>query len=176
MSAMAAVLGSLVGGSATIATTWITQRTSTRRELIRQELHKRENLYGEFISECSKLAIDSLAHGIEKPEKLWSAFALLNRIRLSASAEVVAEAEAVLKHIAEQYFSPNVSLDEFRTIALSRAGDPLKSLGEACRIELESILPSRLSPRTSARFAPKWHFSSNPVTSIQNSKSKYSVP
>src|SRR4026207_818726 len=100
ISAMAAVLGSLVGGSATIATTWISQRTATRRELIGEELRKRETLYGEFISECSKLAIDALAHGMEKPETLWTAYALLNRIRLSASEAVLAEAEAVLKRIA----------------------------------------------------------------------------
>jgi hypothetical protein len=139
ISAMAAVVGSLVGGSATMATAWITQRTSTKRELIRQDLRKREMLYGEFISECAKLAIDALAHGIEQPEKMWSAYASLNRVRLSASAAVVAEAEAVLKRIAEQYFSPNVSLDEFRIIALSRDGDPLRSLGETCRTELEAI-------------------------------------
>jgi hypothetical protein len=143
VGAMAAVLGSFVGGSASIATAWITQTTSTKRELIRQDLRKRETLYGEFISECSRLAIDSLAHGIENPEKLWSAYALLNRIRLSASKAVLAEAEAVLKRIAEQYFSPNVSLDEFRTIALSQEGDPLGSLSEACRVELEAIRAGR---------------------------------
>ena len=136
---MAAVLGSLVGGSATIATAWITQTTLTKRELVHQELRKRETLYGEFISECSKLAIDSLAHEIEGPEKIWSAYALLNRIRLTASETVLAAAEAVLKRIAEQYFSPNVSLDEFRAIALSGVADPLKSFGEACRLELKAI-------------------------------------
>jgi hypothetical protein len=139
ISAMAAVLGSLVGGSATIATTWISQRTATRRELIGEELRKRETLYGEFISECSKLAIDALAHGMEKPETLWTAYALLNRIRLSASEAVLAEAEAVLKRIADQYFSPNLSLDEFRAIALSKDGDPLKPFGEACRTELKAL-------------------------------------
>jgi hypothetical protein len=139
VSALSAVLGSLVGASATIATAWITQNTSNRREQMRAELHKRETLYGEFISECSKLAIDSLAHGIEQPEKMWSAYAFLNRIRLSASETVLAEAEAVLKRIAEQYFSPNVSIEEFRTIALSREADPLKSFGEACRTELRSM-------------------------------------
>ena len=139
ISAMAAVLGSLVGGSATIATAWITQRTSTKRELIRQELRKREALYGEFISECSKLAIDALAHGIEQPEKMWSAYALLNRIRLLASEAVLAEAEAVLTRIAEQYFSPNVSLDQFRAIALSRPADPLEAFGEVCRAELKAM-------------------------------------
>jgi hypothetical protein len=139
VSALAAVLGSIVGGSATIATAWITQRTQSKRELIRGELRKREALYGEFISECSRLAVDALAHGMEKPETLWTAFALLNRIRLSASQAVLTEAEAVLRRIAEQYFSPNVSLDEFRTIALSREGDPLESLGEACRTELRKL-------------------------------------
>jgi len=34
VSAMAAVLGSLVGGSATVATAWITQRTLSKREVI----------------------------------------------------------------------------------------------------------------------------------------------
>jgi len=139
MGAMAAVVGSLVGGSATVATTWLAQRIATKREEITEELRKRETLYGEFISECSKLAIDSLAHDIEMPEKMWSAYALLNRIRLSASAAVLAEAETVLKRIAEQYFSPNLSLEDFRAIVLSHDGDPLEALGEACRIELEAI-------------------------------------
>ena len=138
VTAMAAVLGSLVGGSATIVTGWLTQ-TSTRREQTRQELRNRETLYGEFISECSRLAIDALSHGIEQPEQIWSAYALLNRIRLSASEAVLAQAEVVLKRIAEQYFSPNVSLDEFRAIALSQDGDPLRLFGEACRIEIKGL-------------------------------------
>lgn len=139
VGALAATLGSIVGGSATIATAWITQRTQSKRELIRAELHKREVLYGEFISECSKLAIDSLAHGIEKPETFWTTYALLNRIRLSASEAVLAEADQVLHQIAEQYASPNLSLDEFRALLRSRKADPLKSFGEACRIELKAI-------------------------------------
>ena len=53
LSAMAGVLGSLVGGSATVATAWITQKTLNRRELLAAESSKRENLYGEFINECS---------------------------------------------------------------------------------------------------------------------------
>ena len=47
VTAMAGVLGSLVGGSATVATTWLTHRTQTRREFIRLEMRKREMLYGE---------------------------------------------------------------------------------------------------------------------------------
>jgi len=128
VSAMAAVLGSLVGGSATVATAWITQKTLTKREMIGAEIRKRETLYGEFISECSKLVMDSFARTLDKPETLLPAFALLNRVRLSASDSVLTEAENILKWIAEQYFSPNLSVEEMR--ALIRSGsdvDPLKS-------------------------------------------------
>lgn len=135
---MTGVLGALVGGSATIAAAWITQRTSSRRELVRTELQKRETLYGEFINECSRLAIDALAHGLDKPETMLSAYALLNRIRLSSSA-VLAQAENVVRRIAEQYFSPNISLEEIGAVTRSLEADPLKSFGEACRAELKSI-------------------------------------
>ena len=136
-SGTAAVLGSLVGGSASIAAAWITQRTSSRRELVRMELQKRETLYGDFINECSRLAMDALAHGLDKPETMLSAYALLNRIRLSASDAVLMQADSVVKWIAERYFSPNISLEEIRSSL--EAADPLKSFGEACRAELESI-------------------------------------
>ncbi|MGB7794218.1 MAG: hypothetical protein WBL39_23735 [Terrimicrobiaceae bacterium] len=138
-SGMAAVLGSLVGGSATIAAAWLTQRTSSRRELVRMELSKRETLYGEFINECSRLAIDALAHGLDEPEKMLAAYALLNRIRLSASDAVLAAAENAVRRIAEQYFSPNISLEEIRAVTRSLEGDPLKPFGEACRVEIKSI-------------------------------------
>src|SRR5579871_494987 len=89
ISAMAGVLGSLVGASSTVATTWMTQKLLSRRELIGMEIRKRETLYGEFISECSKLIMDSLGHTLDNPEKLLGAYSLLNRIRLSASAGVL---------------------------------------------------------------------------------------
>ena len=141
VTAMAAVLGSLVGGSATVATAWITQRTLSKRELMRAEIRTRETLYGEFICACSKLVIDSFERTLDKPETLLPAYELLNRIRLCASAAVLAEGERVLQRITEQYFSPNLSDEQLRALVRSGAADadPLKSFGEACRIELKSI-------------------------------------
>ena len=81
ITALAAVLGSAVGGSATVAAAWVSQRTLNRRELIRMELQKRETLYGEFINECSRLALDALTHGLDKPESMVIAYAVVNRIR-----------------------------------------------------------------------------------------------
>ena len=139
VSAMSAVLGSLVGGSASVATAWVTQRTSSKREMTRIEISKREALYGEFINECSRLLMDALTHQLDSPEKLLPVYALLNRIRLCASGAVLAEAENVARRITDQYFSPNVSTEEIRALARAQGADPLKSFGEACRAELESM-------------------------------------
>ena len=139
VTAMAGVLGSLVGGSATVATTWIAQRTASRRELIQGDIKKREMLYGEFIGECAKLILDAFTHTLDKPETFFPLYALLNRIRLRASQPVLVEAERLLRHITEQYFARNLSVEEMRQLARSPDADPLKAFGEACRTELKSI-------------------------------------
>jgi hypothetical protein len=139
-AAIAAVLGSLVVGSATVATAWITQRTLSKRELIGTEIRMRQTLYGEFIRECSKLVMDSFTHTMGNPEQLLPLYELLNRIRLCASDAVLASAEEILKSITEQYFSPNLSVEEIRALIRSGAhADPLKSFGEACRVELKTM-------------------------------------
>src|SRR4029453_11103409 len=86
--AMAGVLGSLVGGSATVATAWITQKAVNKRELAQLEMRKRETLYGEFIAECAKLLMDAFTHTLDAPEKLLPLYAMLNRIRFSPSQPV----------------------------------------------------------------------------------------
>jgi hypothetical protein len=139
ITAMAGVLGSLVGGSATVAATWVTQRTLSKRELLRADIRRREALYGEFISECSTRIIESFERTLEKPETLLHVYELLNRIRLCASNAVLAQAEATLRFITEQYFSPNLSVEEMRRLVRTGTSDPLKPFGEACRVELKSI-------------------------------------
>ena len=139
VSAMSGVLGSLVGGSATVATAWITQKTANKRDLLQTEIRKREQLYGEFISECTRLLVDAFAHTLEKPETLLPAYAFINRIRLSASPPVLAEAEHLLRRITEQYFSKNLTVDEMRELALHEDFDPVRPFGEACRAELKAM-------------------------------------
>jgi len=139
LTAMSGVLGSLVGGGATVATTWVTQRTVTKRELMQLEIRKRESLYGEFISECAKVLVDAFTHTLEQPDKLLPIYALINRIRLCASKPVLTEAEHVLRRLAEQYFLRNLTVEELRQLARSEHADPLKAFGEACRAELQSM-------------------------------------
>src|SRR5262249_5338727 len=101
-------MGSVVGGTASIATAWFSQTTQSRRERTRAEIEKREALYAEFIAESSRLAIDALDHTLDQPETLVRAYALQNRIRLTSSDAVVAATEHVFKHIVERYFAPNM--------------------------------------------------------------------
>lgn len=139
VSAMSGVLGSLVGGSASVATTWIAQKTLSRREIAREDLRKREALYGEFIGECAKLFVEALTRTLDKPETLLPVYALINRIRLTASREVLAQAEQLLARITDQYFARNLTVEELRNMAHSEDADPLKAFGEACRAELKSM-------------------------------------
>jgi hypothetical protein len=139
VSALSVVLGSLVGGSATVATAWITQKTLTKHERISAEIRHRETLYSDFIHESSKLVVDSFAHTLEKPETLLSTYELINRIRLSASDGVLTEAENVLRQITELYFSPNLSVAEIHELVRSGTADPVKRFAEACRNELQAM-------------------------------------
>ena len=139
LSALSAVLGSLVGGSASVATTWMAQKTLNRREVLREELRKREALYGEFIGECAKLFMDAFTHNLENLDSLLPVFALVNRIRLCASREVLAEAERVLTRITDQYFAKNLTVEDLRQLAHTEQADPLRDFGEACRAELKSL-------------------------------------
>jgi hypothetical protein len=139
VGALSAVLGSLVGGSASVATTWMAQKTMSKRELAREELRKREALYGEFIGECAKLFMDAFTHNLDKPETLLPVFALINRIRLCASRKVLAEAERLLGRLSDQYFAKNLTVEELRKLAHAGEADPLRDFGEACRAELKSL-------------------------------------
>lgn len=139
VTAMSGVLGSLVGGSATVATAWVTQKTLNKRELVREEMRKREALYGEFIGECAKLFMDAFTHTLEKPETLLPIYALINRIRLCASHSVLVEAEHLLTRLTEQYFSRNLTIEELRALPRNEDADPMKAFGEACRVELSSM-------------------------------------
>jgi hypothetical protein len=139
LSALSAILGSLVGASATIATAWLTQRTQGRRSSVEAEISKRERLYGEFIAEGSKLVIESIDRQLDDPERLYSLYAVLNRIRLVASDEVLGAADRTATRIVERFFQPKLSPEEIRQLMLVRPDDPLREFSEVCRLELRTL-------------------------------------
>lgn len=147
-------VGTVVGVAATVAIAWINQKTLNRRELLREEIRAREALYGEFISECARLLLDAFQHSLEKPEELLPAYALLNRVRLCASREVLTAGSRLLDRITDQYFATNLTAQELFRLARSSQADPLREFGEACRAELnairEALSAKRIRPHLSA--------------------------
>jgi len=50
VTGLTGIFGSLLGGSASVVTAWVTQKTLNKRKEFRAELTRREMLYGQFIT------------------------------------------------------------------------------------------------------------------------------
>jgi len=137
ISALAALAGSAIGGLTSFATSWMTQQAQARTQRVANEKEKREALFGRFLDEAAKLYADALQSKREDAAALMiGIYALTNRIRLSSSARVVENADAVARIIMDAYLSPNMTLQEVRNRWVERHIDPLRDFSEACREEL----------------------------------------
>ena len=136
ISALAGISGTLIGGSAAAVTAWITQRTLNKRELVRDEMRKREMLYGEFITEAARLLSDAFDHTLDKPETLVKLYAILGRIRLVSSEAVFNAAEECSSRILDVYATPNRTVDELIRAIRSDEMAFLRKFSDACHIEL----------------------------------------
>jgi hypothetical protein len=70
------------------------------------------------------------------PKNLIPAYALLSRIRLSSSPDVLAAAEEVVKQIIGTYAKPNLTPEQIQSKA-TNGEDPLRNFSDICRAELE---------------------------------------
>lgn len=136
VTAFAAVMGSLAGASASIFTTWMTQRNQNLRERSQVELRRRELLYGEFIAEGFKLAAEAVEHSLDHVASLSNLHTILGRIRLVSSDPIVEAAENCCRFLFELYVGENLSPEEIRD-TIRNSDDPLKEFATKCRIELD---------------------------------------
>jgi hypothetical protein len=136
--AVAALFGSLVGALGSSVSTWITQRHADRRDLLARRIFYRVQLYSDFITETTRVLVDALENNFKDPNKLIPAYALLSRIRLTSSDDVLASAEVLVKDIVKYYGEPNLTPEQIRSRALN-GKDPLKRFSETCRAELDSL-------------------------------------
>jgi iron-sulfur cluster repair protein YtfE (RIC family) len=95
-------------------------------------------LYSDFISEGAHAMADAIQHDLQDPNMLTPAYALLSRIRLSSSTNVLASAERVIQHIINTYSEPNLTPQEIQPKA-AKAEDPLREFSNICRAELEAM-------------------------------------
>jgi hypothetical protein len=139
VTAIAAALGSLVGASVSVVTTWITQRKQAIRANTEWKLRERESLYGQFVAEASRLAVDALSHSLERPDQLAGLYGLLSRIRLLSSDEALGKAEDCCRRIVELYRRPNMTSGQLHAAFEANEFDPLKEFSAACRAELLAL-------------------------------------
>ena len=140
ITALAAVMGSLVGGLTSFATTYFTQRNQAHRDLLTREVANREELYSQFIKEATNLYADSLDKTLTNPATLIGMFSLIGRIRLIGSDKVLASAEKVADSIIDSYNRPPIKFQDVYKLAREGHVDPLKEFTEACREERQVML------------------------------------
>ena len=138
IAACSAISGSIVGAMGSVVGTWITQRHQDLRDLLAKKIVRREALYSDFIAESARMLVDAFEHNVGDSQKLIPVYALLSRIRLSSSSQVLETAEEVMKTILTSYPQPNLTAEQIQSRALSTQ-DPLRQFSNTCRLELESI-------------------------------------
>ena len=136
VTALAAALGSLVGATASIGTTWISQRRQSIRASAEWKLRERESLYKEFIMEASRLFGDAMVNSLDRPDQLVALYGILSRIRLISGDDVLSKAMGCCHRIVGLYRRPNMRAEQIRAAFEANEFDPLKEFSAACRAEL----------------------------------------
>ncbi|MBV8535894.1 MAG: hypothetical protein JO128_09900, partial [Alphaproteobacteria bacterium] len=91
-----------------------------------------------FIEETSKLYADALVHEFGDPSKLVRLYALISKLRLTAPARMVAQADEVMLHIMKLYQAPpeKKRFDLSQVMARRDELDLLRTFSEAGREDL----------------------------------------
>jgi hypothetical protein len=138
-SVLAALGGSVIGATTPVISNFVLQRSLTQRELTTRELAQREELYAEFIREGTLVYAKSLSQSLDNLDEIVAMYALVNRIRLFASASVLEAAEAFVKKLVVRFGEKNMSLDQIKSVALEQHADPLNDFALKCRAELRTV-------------------------------------
>jgi hypothetical protein len=140
--AVAALTGSVVGACASAAVTFVGQRIQFRGTRLAAELDEHEKLYGRFVENAVPLFVDSIERSVIDPGRLMLLYAIVARIRLTSTGEVLRAAEDVGKRLLEAYERPpeNTVAVLARYVKGDQSMDPLREFTEACRRERARIV------------------------------------
>ena len=133
LSAVSALAGSVIGGFTSLATTWLSQRGQEKLQQRTQERVKRETLFSQFIEEASSLYADAFSHDGTDLSKLSGLYAMISRMRLLTSKDIVDHAEKVSHLIIDTYLAPHKTFRDVVELRKSNVLDPLKEFSDACR-------------------------------------------
>jgi hypothetical protein len=111
----------------------------SQRPAAGSEKSRLQELYKQFIDEASKLYADALVYNQSEISAFVSVYALISRMRILSNPIIVKKAEAVVRMVADTYFSPNKTFTDLQHMVGSRNMDPLKDFSKACREELQTL-------------------------------------
>lgn len=140
VSALSALIGSVVGGLISGVSSWASQRVQAKSALLGQEKLRHEDLYRDFIVHASRVYADALMHNEPQIADLVGLYALISRMRVLSSPTLVACAERIASMATDSYSMPNKTIAEIHDM-IKRGGDldPMKDFSEAAREELQAI-------------------------------------
>jgi hypothetical protein len=140
ITALAALGGAALGGLTSFATSWTTQRVQMNAERNATSKSRRQKLYNAFIDSAAKMYGDALIHDKLELSGLIELHAIVSRMRVFSSVEVIENAGRVVRVITETYSQPNKSPLEIEEMIENGTIDLLKGFSEACRREFETNL------------------------------------
>ena len=141
ITALAAVSGSIVGGLASFATTYFTQRNQAHRDFLSRDVAHREELYSQFIKETTNLYADSLDKTLTNPTSLIGMYSLVGRIRLLAGDKVLSAAEKLTETIVDSYSRPPIKFEEVYKVWFAK-NTLIRSRSSLKRAEMNASLCS----------------------------------
>jgi hypothetical protein len=139
VSAIAALLGSIVGALTTGVVTWMGQRAQEGASLRAHQISRREDLFRDFIVTASKIYGEAIVSSEPQLPELVGLYGMVSRMRVLCSARTVACAEKVMLTTIETFFEPNKTIREVHEMMITGKGiDPLQEFSEAAREELRT--------------------------------------
>ena len=138
-SAFAALAGSAIGGLTSLMTSWLVQRTQVKAQQSTQSVEKKQALYKDFLEESTRLYADAFEHDKAELSNLVGLYAMIGRMRVLSSPEVVENAEKIAELVVETYLGPNKAFRDVRHMLEDHAIDPFRDFSQACRDELRRL-------------------------------------
>ena len=139
VSAIAALLGSVVGALSTGIANWISQRAQEQAKTRAHEVSRREDLFRDFIVAASKTYAAAIVTSEPQLPELIALYGMVSRMRVFCAARTVACAEKVMLTTIDTFFRPNKTIREVHEMMIAGKGiDPLQEFSGAARDELRT--------------------------------------
>jgi hypothetical protein len=131
----------VVGGLTSGITTWLSMRSQAKAGQRVHDKVRREELYKDFIVAASKVYGDAMTSNDPQIQEIVALYAMINRMRVLSSPQIVACADKIMRATLDIYFAPNRTVRELHDLMNSGDGqalDLLKDFSEIAREELRA--------------------------------------